>query len=309
MRPRLLKQFLTIARLGSMSAAARELGIAQPALSKQMLQLEHELQVKLFERHSRGVTLTKSGEKLRVEAADLIRRMEGIKSAIKSDNEKITGQVVLAVITSLAPVIASELYPRLEQEFPDISLHIVDYSSELAGHALMRQDADLAIIPSAALDLLNVESMPLFEESFHLVSKSQNRFRTGYIKFEDAAAEPLILPFHNHDLRRRLEDAARSIGVTLNVKFETGSINVISAMVERGTVSSIVPITHWLDHIATSGISARRISDPEIKRVHSLCWLPERKLSAAAQAVQDMLISEIQSLIATGKLSGTLIQS
>ena len=74
MRPRLLRQFLAICRHGTMSGAARELGIAQPALSKQMSQLEHELDAQLFQRHSRGVTLTRAGEKLRQEAAELIRK-------------------------------------------------------------------------------------------------------------------------------------------------------------------------------------------------------------------------------------------
>lgn len=307
MKPHILKQFLSICRHGSMSSASKELGIAQPALSKQILQLEYELQVQLFERHSRGVTLTKSGKILRTEAADLLRRIETIKTSIRAVDEDVTGHVVVAVIASLAPSIATELYPRLEGKHPGISLNIVDYSSEQAGSALLEQEADFAILPNAATDLPQVKSLPLFEESFHFVSKSLQQISGSTIRFSDAAKQPLVLPFHNHDLRRRLEDAARSNGVSINVKYETGSINVTGAMVEQGMVGSIVPTTHWLQSIASGRISAKLITDPTISRVHSLCWLQERQQSTAAKIVQNLLVVEIQSLVSAGKLSGKLL--
>lgn len=309
MRPRQLYQFLSICRQGSMTAAARELGIAQPALSKQILQLEHELQVPLFERHSRGVTLTRAGEKLRTEAAELIRRIEAIKASVQHSDEDIAGNVGLAVISSLAPALAVGLYPRIEKAYPRIALHIGDHSSEMAGIALVRQEADLAVIPNAATDLPQVQSVPLFEESFHFVSRAKPGERSTPISFTEAAAQPLVLPFHSHDLRRRLEDTARGIGVTLNVKFQTGSINVIGALVEQGLASSIVPTTYWLDRIAAGQLWARPVSEPTVSRVHSLCWLPDRILSEATQIVREMVIVEVQALVSGGKLSGSLARS
>ena len=287
-----------------MSAAARELGIAQPALSKQMLQLEHELDAKLFVRHSRGVSLTRPGEKLRHEAGELIRRMESIRQSIRSESENITGKVAIAVISSLAPPLATELYPRLEREFPGIALHIVDSSSERAGQALLNEEVDLAILPNAASDFPHLGSLPLFEESFYLLTKATTHPQLGSIRLSDAALHPLILPFHTHDLRRRIEEGARSIGVDLNIKYETGSINVIDAMVERGHAASIVPISHWLERIGAGQVSAQLVVEPSVTRVHSICRIAERALSPAAKAVHDVIVSEVQSLVAAGKLSG-----
>lgn len=308
MRPRQLYQFLAICRHGSMSSAAQELGIAQPALSKQILQLEHELQVDLFERHSRGVTLTKPGERLRSEATELIRRIDAIKTSILREDDNITGTVNIAVIASLAPVLAVELYPRMEQHYPGITLHVADHSSEQAGQALLKQEAELAVIPNAAADLPQARTHPLFEESFFFVSRATPRGQTRPVPFAEAAAQPLVLPFHNHDLRRRLEEAARSTGVTLNVKYETSSINVIGAIVEQGLASSIVPVTYWLDRIAAGRIGAQLVVDPGLSRVHSLCWMPDRPMSAATKVLHDTLILEIQSLISGGKLSGKVVQ-
>lgn len=309
MRPRQLSLFLAISNAGSMSAAAEELGIAQPALSKQVRQLEHELDVQLFERHSRGVTLTRQGERLRREAAELIRRIEAIKTSIRREDDNITGQVSLAVIPSLSPVLAVALYPRIEQDYPGIALQIADNYSEQAGAALLRQEVDLAVIPNAGADLPQARTLPLFEERFQLVSSAAVGQKPGPMPLAEAAAQPLVLPFHNHDLRRRLEDAARGIGVVLNVKYETASINVIGAMVERGLASSIVPVTHWLDRIGAGGITARPVISPEVSRVHSLCWMPDHALAPAACAVRDTLVNEVNSLISAGKLSGRRVQA
>lgn len=306
MRPRQLSQFLAICRCGSMSAAAQELGIAQPALSKQILQLEHELQVTLFERHSRGVTLTRAGERLRGQAAELLRRLEAIKTSIRQDDDAVTGRVVLACISSLAPALAVALYPRIERDHPGITLHVEDHASGQAGAALMRQEADLAVIPSAATDLPQAASVPLFEERFHLVSRATPQDRASPVTLAEAASQPLVLPVHGHDLRRRLEDAARGVGVTLNVKYETRSINVIGAMVEQGLAATIVPVTHWLDRIGAGRIAARLVTDPVVARVHSLCWLPDRAVSPAAALLRDMIPVEVQSLISGGRLSGTV---
>jgi LysR family nitrogen assimilation transcriptional regulator len=304
MRPRQLSHFLAVCRHGSMSAAAQEQGIAQPALSKQIMQLEHELQVQLFERHSRGISLTRAGERLRIEAAELIRRMDSVKDVIRREGEDVSGTVVLAVIASLAPALAVSLYPRMEQEYPGITLHIADDSSQMVGQALIGHRADLAILPNAAADLPAARSEPLFEEHFHFISRTRPGSVTAPIRLAEAAAEPLVLPFRQHDLRRRLDDAARTAGVTPNIKYETASINVISAMVEQGLCNTIVPTTHWLGRIAEGHVTTRPITDPAVTRVHSLCWMPDRSLPPAARVVQELLPVEIQALLSGGKLAG-----
>jgi len=291
-----------------MSAAAKELGIAQPALSKQISLLEHELQATLFIRHSRGVELTKAGENLRREAAELIRRIEAIKTSIKYGSEDIEGKVSLAVITSLAPALAVGLYPRIEHEFPKIEIHISGTPSEVAGGALLRQEADLAVLPNTASDLPDAESTPLFKESFHLLSRAEQNARATPIKLAEAVKRPLVLPPFGHDLRRRIEDAARGAGLPLNIKYETGSINVIGKIVEEGLACSILPTTYWLDSIVAAKINAQPIVSPSISRVHSLCWMPNKIMSPATSVVKEMILSEIQALISGGKVSGTLVR-
>jgi LysR family nitrogen assimilation transcriptional regulator len=303
MRPKQLAQFLAICQHGSMSSAAKALNIAQPALSKQIAQLEHELQASLFIRHSRGITLTRAGSRLREEAAELIRRIESLKTSVRQGDVEISGDVTLALITSLAPAIAVELYKRIEQDYPKIRLRIIDYRSDRACTALMNQEADFAIVPNAAVDLPQAESLPLFQEDFYLLSRGEPGPRQGSVSLASLADMPLVSTFHGHDLRRRIEEAARNSGISLNIKYETSSINVIGKMIEEGLAYSILPATFWLSQIASGKIMIRPLINPSISRVHSLCWLPSLALSPAAKVIRDLVPVEIQTMMAAGKLS------
>lgn len=306
MHTKQLSQFLAICRHGSMSAAAQALGIAQPALSKKVIQLEHELQAQLFIRHSRGISLTKEGQRLREEAAELIRHIESLKTAIKQSDDEVAGKVTLALMTSLAPAIAVELYQRIERDYPKIRLRIIDYRSDRACAALLKQEVDFAIVPNAAVDLPTTESIPLFQEDFYLLSRSSPDANTSAISFGQIGERPLISTFHDQDLRRRLEEASRNTGTQLNIRYETSSINVIGKMIEDGLASSIMPPTFWLSQIAAGKITIRPMTNPTISRVHSLCWLPGMTMSPAAKVVSEIIPFEVQAMVSGGKLFAKL---
>ncbi|NNE79537.1 MAG: LysR family transcriptional regulator [Silicimonas sp.] len=304
MTPRQLAQFLAVCRHGSMSAAARDLHIAQPALSKQMTMLEHSLDTQLFKRHSRGVSLTNAGALLRIEAAEIIRKIDTLKDNLHGKGALVSGEVNIAIITSLAPTIGVELYKRLEKDFPSIKLNIVAMPSDLVSTTLSQQEVDMAILPNAATDLPNVQSIPLLEEDFFLIAQPGTEPSTGTIAFSDIGARPLALPRADHDMRRRIEEVARSTGATLNVRYESENITLLGALIESGLACSIQPVSYWLRHISEGKLAARRIASPPIIRVHSLCWPADIALSPADEAVREIIVAEVGLMIASGKLSG-----
>lgn len=304
MTPKLLAQFLAVCRHGSVSAAAKELHIAQPALSKQIAFLEHSLDVQLFRRHSRGVTLTEAGALLRVDAAEIIRKIDSLRENLHGRGTHVSGEVSVAIITSLAPVLAVDVYQRIDRDYPDIKLNITAMPSDLVSMALLRQEVDLAILPNAATDLPKAQSLPLLEEEFFLMGPPGFAPPSQTIAFSAIGDRPLALPRVGHDMRRRIEEVARNAGTALNVKYESENINLLGALVRAGLASGIQPISYWLDPIAAGRLVAQKIVSPTITRVHSLCWLPELALSPAAEAIRDILLAEVAKMISGGKLSG-----
>ena len=93
MELRLLRYFLTVAREGNITRASKSLHIAQPSLSKQLMELEAELGKQLFIRSKRGVTLTDEGVLLRKRAEEILMLCEKTSREISQSEDMITGWI------------------------------------------------------------------------------------------------------------------------------------------------------------------------------------------------------------------------
>ncbi len=110
---RRLLYFLRIAEFGSFSQAAVSLGVAQPALSHHVRQLEKYLGTTLLIRQTRGVVVTEAGAKLLEHARVIVERMEKAEGELRSEAQQIAGAVTLglasSIATSLAPVLLRDV--------------------------------------------------------------------------------------------------------------------------------------------------------------------------------------------------------
>src|SRR3954471_13308131 len=155
-----LRTFRAVAELGSLSKAADRLRAAQPALSRHIKLLEHELRVELFVRNGRGMLLTSAGRMLLDRTTGLIRQIEQVSDDLKSANGNPSGRVILGLVPTVSAVLSGRFARRVINEFPDVSLRIVE---SYGGHLiewLHRGEMDLAIIYGPAVDLhLQVQSI------------------------------------------------------------------------------------------------------------------------------------------------------
>ena len=155
-----LRTFRAVAELGSLSKAADRLRAAQPALSRHIKLLEHELRVELFVSNGRGMLLTSAGRMLLDRTTGLIRQIEQVSDDLKSANGTPSGRVILGMVPTVSAVLSGRFARRVLTEFPDVSLRIVE---SYGGHLvewLHRGEMDLAIIYGPAVDLhLQVQSI------------------------------------------------------------------------------------------------------------------------------------------------------
>lgn len=121
-----LRDFLAVAERGSLRAAARQLGVAQPAITRNIQELEKELGVVLFERQARGVTLSPMGEVF-------LRRAKAIRSEIQRSQEELDqlrgethGQIRVALSTVPHMALLPNVLQSFRQRYPDVKLTIVD---------------------------------------------------------------------------------------------------------------------------------------------------------------------------------------
>src|ERR1043166_592363 len=129
---RQLRTFSCVAELGSLSKASDTLRVAQPALSRQIKLLEHELRAELFTRNGRGMVLTDAGRLLLARTAGIVRQIDQVRDEIQSAGGPPSGRVVLGLVPTVSCVISARLARRTVDTYPGISLCIVEsYSGHL----------------------------------------------------------------------------------------------------------------------------------------------------------------------------------
>lgn len=146
MEIRVLKHFLEIAREGNMTKAAKRLHITQPALSKQMKELEQELGKKLFKRGSTSVSLTSEGMLLRKRAEDLLAMADKIESEFRSLEKMAGGDIFIGCAESHLIKYLARAVGRLNEKYANIHYHITSGGTEQVTERLDRGLLDFAFI-------------------------------------------------------------------------------------------------------------------------------------------------------------------
>jgi DNA-binding transcriptional LysR family regulator len=134
MELRHLRYFVAVAEARSFTRAAREIHVAQPALSVQVRQLEAEVGVALLDRSRRAVALTDAGEVMLAEARRLLAQLEVAVRAVRRTGEGTLGRLAVGFVPSAANATLPGLLRSFRQSHPDVRVHL----HELAPDALVR---------------------------------------------------------------------------------------------------------------------------------------------------------------------------
>ncbi len=134
--------FLATAEAGSLSAAARQLGLTQPTLSRQVAALEAELDATLFERVGKKLVLTETGMSLLEHARTMGEAANALTLAASGHTQAIEGRVSISASDAYAAYILPDIAERIREEAPQITLVIISRNSL---SDLRRREADIAI--------------------------------------------------------------------------------------------------------------------------------------------------------------------
>jgi LysR family nitrogen assimilation transcriptional regulator len=270
-----LKYFLKIAELGSISAASRQLFIAQPALSHHMSALETDLKVNLFARSVKGVQLTPAGEKLVHHANLILRQIENARTDLISDEISPRGEIRLVIDSSKAYSLLPMLVTETAKRFPDIQLTVYEAMSPVAGQHITEGKVDLALVPNAA-DLSGVIALPVYRESMFLVGKNILNDKTEQdknnptIPFKSLSKYPLVCPSRLHNIRKHIEQSALEANRPLNIRYEQNTAQELRSFINSGIAFAIIPRDVMAPELSQGELQALKIVQPSIDRIHSV---------------------------------------
>jgi DNA-binding transcriptional LysR family regulator len=307
---RTLRYFIAVLEAGSLSRAAGSLYIAQPALTAQIKKLEGELGAQLFERSHVGVTPTPAGLQLYQDARRLLSDADAMRDRIQRVPEGPEGSVTVAAPFLLAALLLGPVLAALRLSHPRIRVFVLDDLSLMVKKAMVERRADVGILVDAPLvDGLRCE--PLACESIFLCGRDADgtlapRLRPPRgrkaarpeIDFELAARLPLVLQSRRFSIRQRVEDAAATLGVTLNVVHEQDSARVIRSLYVCGAGFTFTPACTLGDTAPGSrDWIVARVVRPELQRSYFLATPSDRTIEPATSVVMDALAEQTARLI------------
>jgi DNA-binding transcriptional LysR family regulator len=177
-----LKIFHTVAEASSFTKAATVLNLSQSAISRQIQTLEHELKIKLFERHARGLVLTDNGKYLFQTAHEVISKLKDVEATLNDEKDKLKGKLTVTTVVSFG---TTWLTPRIKEFMdlhPEIEVELIFDDKELD---LSTRQADVAIRMRRPKQL-NLIQKKFVDFNYHIYGSNEYLEKNGYPKiFKD----------------------------------------------------------------------------------------------------------------------------
>jgi LysR family transcriptional regulator, nitrogen assimilation regulatory protein len=296
---RQMQYFLCLAEEKNVTRAARQLNIVQPALSMQIAKLEAELGQKLFDRSAQGMTLTSAGETLLRLTAPIIRDVEYARQEMAQLGGRVSGQVSVGLITSVAQSTMASSSAIVARRYPEITLSVCEGYTETLIDWVNSGQLDFALInvprrrtPLAAHHLMDEEMVFACREGAPIKLPAK-------LRFDHIADFDLVLPSKRHGLRLILDEHAAAVGIDLRPRLELDTLPALCDVIATTNFATVLPTIALRQSLASGAIRAHRFGEQKI--VRSIAWVhhPRRTVSVAAKAVLDVISHDLAEAAAS----------
>jgi LysR family nitrogen assimilation transcriptional regulator len=303
MEMRQLKYFVGVAEVSSFTKAAAILGIAQPALSRQIRELETELGVALLIRNGRGAVLTDAGAKFLSRAKMLLDDAERAVHEIRSLRGQPMGMVSIGMPPSIGTILSTPTIVRVRQLYPEIQLQLTEgYSGHIHEWLLSgRLDVGVLYIPEQRnsdenFDILATEQLYLLGAPA-VLERHLKRVRS--VSFSEMLKLPLILPARPHAIRRLMDEVAAKKHVELALATEVNAFLAVRDLVVRGHGVTILPVSNVLAELNSGELKAISIGDPQLVQTVGLMTSTHHGPSLATTTVTRVIRDLAHELVNT----------
>ncbi len=294
MNSKQLQYAVVLARVRNFSLAAEELGITQPAFSKQIIALENQLGIKLFERGTSPILLTAAGEffvekakRLLFEQETLLRTMEGYKNG---DNGKLT--IGIAPFRSL--YVMPQLVRDIKKKFPQVNISLQEYGLEQLEKGLREGLYDFAIM-NLPVDDPNFEVIPLEADSLVLavpegmVKLIKSVKESGKVGLADCEDLPFVVVGQNQEMRKLFDRLCVKAGVEPEIFVEVTGVTTAREMVRAGLAATLLPRQFMQSETEHSSVVLFELEQDEYVRQPAVVMMRNQYVSKYAEFAIKLL--------------------
>lgn len=279
-----LRYFRTVAKLEHMTLAAKELNIAQPALSKMIGMLEEELGVPLFDRQGRRIRLNAYGRTFLDYVETALQALEEGKTRIADMAGMERGAIHLATVTMKR---FAGLLGAFRASHPEVTIRVTQTTSEQMAEVLQSGNVDFGYTPSPVDDPAVADS-PLLDEELYLAVPPEHPFaERNAIDLREAADEPFVSLKEGYHFRFLTDELCRRAGFEPNIACEVDDSSSARSLVRAGLGVALLPACRSDEEYPLVLLPIRGMP---FRRTFRLAWRKDRYLSLAAQRFRDFAV-------------------
>ncbi len=283
-----LEYFVRVAELGSFTRAATALGVAQPALSRQVRLLEVELRQNLLVRNGRGATPTDAGKLLLAHGRGILHQVERAREELGRVRGALAGRVAIGLPTSVAKVMTVPLTREFRQRLPDASLSISEGLSASMLEGLLTGRLDLAVLYNATPSP-DIELTPLVEEDLYLMQPPGTPAPPDGVTLRELSALPLVIPSRPNAIRMLVETELANIGCRPHIALEIDGVSAILDLVADGAGNAVLSRNAARTSAHADTLVLSRVHSPRLRTRLSVAISAQRPTTLTQQAMRELI--------------------
>jgi DNA-binding transcriptional LysR family regulator len=278
-----LKVFVALARHQSFTRAGDEIGVTQSAISRCIRELEDAIDLRLFDRTTRQVTVTRVGENLLMRIAPLLKEIEEILSDSHGVRECARGTVHVASSSALSSGLMPCWLAQSRTSFPDISIVLKDRTQDAVLQSVRSGESDFGVVVEPD-DVAELSVQPLFSDPLCVALPRGHRMAAQErVSWCELGGEALVVLDDDPGARASIDHALTTHAVQFAVLQDLGHPAAVARMVEAGLGLGIASAT------ALGGVGGDRLAirplHPEVPRMAMLVRRKNRSLRPNAATV------------------------
>jgi LysR family transcriptional regulator, nitrogen assimilation regulatory protein len=297
-----LEYFLRVAELGSINRAAKELGLSQPALSRSLSRLEHDLGQQLVVRCRTGITITEAGSILASRGLALLREAGAIREELANDP---AGRVVVGMPAALRHLVTLPALRTMRGTSPGTAVRVHEgfnvFLRDMLKHGLL----DMAVIAMEQVSEPSIAADMLVREPLVLVRSAKLATPRDPARIEDVVEFPLALPGRPNAVRGIVDRAIRECRLAVQVPLEPENPGLCLEFVRCGLVGQTVTLRSVLVERDTSGMHVAPIDERELH--WAFVVRRQRHHMAPVRRLASIIRRTIADAVRSGRWAGASI--
>lgn len=294
MNSRQLQYAILLSEIGNFSQVAEKLNISQPALSKQILHLEKELEIQLFNRNNVPVTLTPAGEHFIREAKEMLYKEDQLLRSLEQFKTGEKGRLVIGITPFRSSYLIPKIVKKIRNKFPGVQVRLYEARTEILKKEAADGKFDLAVI-NLPVDDTVFDIIPIEPDQLALVIPNELIKENSYLKnaseidFADSADLPFVVAVEGLETRKLFEDLCIANDITPDIAAEVLELTTAWELASAGVGATLLPLQFVNDELSDEKVAVLKLKNASYLRQPAILTRKGQYISEYAQYAIQLL--------------------